>query len=75
MEEYTVIKKGSTIQHCIQIPDEFLDKDLEIKIRPVAHKERITEKLQQIYARFEGVTPFAFMEDPAEWEREIRSEW
>ena len=75
MEEYTVIKKGSTIQHCIQIPDEFLDKDLEIKIRPVIHKGHITEKLKQIYARFEGVNPFASMEDPADWEREIRSEW
>jgi hypothetical protein len=75
MEEYTVIKKGSGIRRCIQIPDEFLDKDLEIKIRPVAHKEHITEKLQQVYARFEGVNPFASVDDPVEWEREIRSEW
>jgi len=75
MEEYIVVKKGSTIQHCIQIPDEFLDKDLEIKIRPVAHKEHIVEKLQQIYARYEGVNPFASISDPAEWQRETRSEW
>lgn len=75
MEEYTVIKKGSTIRHCIQIPDELLDKDLEIRIRPITYKEHITIKLQQIYARYEGINPFASMKDPVEWEREIRSEW
>jgi hypothetical protein len=75
MEEYTVIKKGSTIRHCIRIPDELLDKDLEIKIRPIAHKEHIIDQLQQIYARYEGVNPFASMKDPAKWEIEIRSEW
>ena len=33
MQEYTVIKKGQSIQPCINIPDEFKDMELEIKIR------------------------------------------
>ena len=35
MQEYTVIKKGQSIQPCINIPDEFKDMELEIKIRPL----------------------------------------
>jgi hypothetical protein len=35
METYTVIKKGANISHCLPIPVEFTDMDLEITIKPV----------------------------------------
>lgn len=35
METYTVIKSGNSIKNCINIPLEYVNKELEIIIRPV----------------------------------------
>ena len=34
METYTVIRRGESIYHCISIPPEFVDQELEITIKP-----------------------------------------
>jgi hypothetical protein len=35
MEIYTIIRKGESIQHCLNIPNEFVDQELEITIKPI----------------------------------------
>ena len=60
MEEYTVIKKGQSIQPCINIPDEFKDIELEIKIRPLRSKGNIRSKLEQLFNMNKGVNPFEY---------------
>jgi hypothetical protein len=75
MQEYIVIKKGSSIRQCINVPDDFMDMDLEIKIRPLAKAGKISEKLEALYKKFSDVAPFTKLEDPNQWQREIRDEW
>ena len=45
MEIYTVIKKGKAIRQFLDIPDDFIDVDLEITIKPVRPKEIFRAKL------------------------------
>ncbi|MFP5212653.1 MAG: hypothetical protein ACLGPL_04670 [Acidobacteriota bacterium] len=74
-KSYTVVKKGSSIQHCIEIPEDFVDKDLEITIRPIRPKAKFTERLEHLLKQYEGVNPFEGIEDPVKWQREQRGEW
>jgi hypothetical protein len=75
MQEYVVIKKGASIRDCINVPDDFIDLDLEIKIRPLAKTSKISEKLEAVYKKFSDVAPFKNLEDPNQWQRKIRDEW
>ena len=75
VEEYTVIKKGQTIQSCINIPDEFKDMELEIKIRPLRKRGNARSKLERLFHINEGINPFERILDPEKWQQEIRNEW
>ena len=55
MEKYTVIKKGSSIQHCLNIPPEFINKDLEITIKPIRTGRKIREKIESILEKYENL--------------------
>ena len=75
MEEYTVIKKGQSIQPCINIPDEFKEIDLEITIRPLRSKGNILSKLEQLFNMNKDVNPFEAIQDVGKWQKELRDEW
>ncbi len=72
MQEYVVIKKGTSIHHCINLPEDFMDMDLEIKIRPLTKSSKISQKLERLYDKYSGVNPFRNVEDPKQWQRNIR---
>ena len=75
MDEYVVIKKGSSIRHCINIPEDFIDMDLEIKIRPMVKSGRIANQIELLYKKYDGIAPFKKIKDPQKWQRSIRNEW
>jgi len=75
MQEYTVIKKGLSIKPCINIPDEFKDIDLEIKIRPLLSRGNIRKKLESLFKSNEDINPFETIQDIGKWQQEIRNEW
>ena len=75
MQEYTVIKKGASIRHCIKIPEDFLSKDLEIKIRPLKDTGKISIKLKSLFKKYPDVKPFEGIKDPQKWQQELREEW
>jgi hypothetical protein len=75
METYTVIKKGETIQHCLKIPPEFLNKELEITIKPVRKYGDYLKKFELLFERNRNINPFDSISDPAQWQRGIRSDW
>jgi hypothetical protein len=75
MQEYIVIKKGASIHHCISLPDDFMDVELEIKIRPLIKMGKISEKLKRLYNKYPDVSPFKNIENPTKWQRELRDEW
>ena len=75
METLKVVKSGKSIQKCIEIPDAYLDRDLEITIRPVPAKKNYRHFLDSLFLRYPGTNPFEDIADPCRWEREIRSEW
>ncbi len=75
MQEYTVIKKGSSIHQCIKIPSDFLDKDLEIKIRPLKEAGKISQKLVSLFKEYPNIKPFEEIDNPQHWQRELRDEW
>ena len=74
MQQYIVIKKGSSIDHCIKLPADFLNKDLEIKIRPLKETAKISKRLESLREKYPGVKPFEGI-DPVRWQREMRDEW
>jgi len=75
MHEYVVIKKGSSIHHCINLPDDFMDKDLEIQIRPLVKTGKIIEKISNLYKKYPDICPFSKIVDPRQFQRKIRDEW
>ena len=75
METYTVIKKGKNVQHCLNIPSEFINKELEITIKPVRSGGKIREKIESILEKHENTKAFKSISDPVKWQRETRSEW
>jgi len=75
MQEYVVIKKGSSIRHCINVPDDFMDMDLEIKIRPLVKTGKIGKKLEALYNKYPDIAPFGKLGDSKQWQRNIRDEW
>jgi len=75
MQEYTVIKKGLSIKPCINIPDEFKDIDLEIKIRPLHSRGNVRKKLESLFKSNEDINPFEAIQDIGKWQQEIRNEW
>ena len=75
MQEYTVIKKGSSIYNCIKIPANFLYQDLEIKIRPLKDTGKISIKLENLLKKYPNVKPFVEIKNPKKWERKVRDEW
>ena len=62
MQEYTVIKKGSSIHHCI-------------KIRPLKDAGKISIKLKSLFKKYPGIKPFVDIKDPKKWQQELRDEW
>jgi len=75
MQEYVVIKKGSSIHHCINLPDDFINKDLEIKIRPLVKTGQVVDKIRYLYTKYPDISPFSKISDPQQWQRKIRDEW
>ena len=75
MREYVVIKKGSSIQHCIKLPDDFVDIDLEIKISPVVKAGKISQKIESLYEKYRGISPFNEISNPKQWQSDLRNEW
>ena len=75
MESYTVIKKGENIRHCLDIPPEFLDMELEITIKPVRKYCDFLKKIEDIFERNKEVNPFSSITDPVKWQKDIRNEW
>jgi hypothetical protein len=75
METYTIIKKGSSIKHCLNIPSEFMNKDLEITIKPIRSGGEIRKKIEGIFKKYENTIPFKSINDPVKWQKETRSEW
>lgn len=75
MQEYIVIKKGSSINRCIKIPADFLNKDLEIKIRPLKGIGKLSKRLESLYEKYPEVKPFEGVADPVRWQQEMRDEW
>ena len=75
MQEYTVIKKGSSIHKCIKVPADLMDKDLEIRIRPLKESGKISQKLKSIFNEHPNSKPFQEIADPQHWQRGIRDEW
>ena len=74
MQEYTVIKKGQSIQPCINIPDEFKNIELEIKIRPLRSKGNVRRKLEHLFNTNEDINPFEMIQDVRKWQQELRDE-
>jgi hypothetical protein len=75
METYTIIKKGSNINHCLPIPLEFNDIDLEITIKPVRKGSGCRKKIEMLLKKNESINPFSEISDPVKWQKEIRSDW
>lgn len=75
MQTYTVIKKGAGIQHCLNIPREFEDNELEITVRPIRTVGQLRKKIEQLLEKNKHIIPFKSISDPSEWQREIRSGW
>jgi hypothetical protein len=75
METYTVIRRGESIQHCISIPPEFVDQELEITIKPTIKKGGFKKKLALLFEKNKDIQPFKSIIDPVVWEKEQRSDW
>ena len=75
MQEYTVIKKGQSIKPCINIPDEFNDMDLEIKIRPLRSRANVRRKLEGLFSMNKEINPFESIKNAEKWQQELRNEW
>ena len=75
MQTLKVKKTGKSIQRCIEIPDAYLDKELEITIRPISTKKNYRDDINSIYLRYPDSIPFQEIVDPSHWGREIRREW
>ena len=75
MQEYTVIKKGHNIKSCINIPDEFKDIELEIKIRPLRSKHNVRSKLENLFNINKNINPFKMIQNVENWQKELRNEW
>jgi hypothetical protein len=75
METYTIIKKGESIRHCLNIPAEFVDQELEITIKPIKREGEFKKKLALLFEKNKNVNPFESVIDPVKWEKEQRSEW
>ena len=75
MQEYTVIKKGHSIKPCINIPDEFNDIELEIKIRPFRSKHNVRNKLESLLNMTKDINPFEMIQNVEKWQQELRDEW
>jgi len=75
METYTIIKKGKNIQHCLDIPREFLDETLEITIKPIRKQGDLRKKIENLFKEMPEINPFKTIDDPIKWQKEQRSEW
>lgn len=75
MQTLRVKKSGKSIQKCIDIPDAYVDKELEITIRPLPAKKRYGDRINAIYLKYPDTKPFEEIADPCKWQREIRREW
>ena len=52
-----------------------INKDLEIKIRPLKEMGKISKRLESLYEKHPGVKPFEGITDPVSWQRKMRDEW
>ena len=75
MEIYTVIRRGESIQHCISIPPEFVDQELEITIKPTKKRGDSQKRIELLFKDNQGVKPFESIPDPVAWQKELRSGW
>jgi hypothetical protein len=72
MDTYTIIKKGSNINHCIPIPIEFNDMDLEITIKPVRKGSECRKKSRNFLKKTR--TPTLSARYPIRWNGKERQE-
>ncbi len=72
METIRAVKNGKSIRNCIEIPDAYLDKELEITIRPIPVKKDYGRSITALFSKYPNVRPFEEISDPRCWERETR---
>lgn len=75
METYTVIKRGESIQHCLNIPPEFVDQELEITIKPTKKEGGFKKRIELLFKKNKDLKPFESISDPVMWQKEQRSDW
>jgi hypothetical protein len=75
METYTVIKQGESVRHCLNIPAEFADQELEITIKPTKKAGSFKKKLELLFKTNKDIKPFESIIDPVIWQKEQRSDW
>ena len=75
MSELTIIKKGRSLQPCINLPVELQDMDLEVRIRPVRPKADVKQKLKDLFSAHADISPFEDILEADRWQKEIRNEW
>ena len=70
-----IVKNGRSIRKCIEIPDAYLEKELEITIRPIPANQSYRSSIEALFKRYPDTNPFSWITDACQWERGIRSEW
>ena len=74
METYTILKKGETVRHCLNIPTEFVDQELEITIRLARKVGDLKKRLMLLFEKNRDINPFESIDDPVAWQKEQRCE-
>lgn len=84
--ENAIIVKGTLVDGFNIILNESIDtlygEEIEVIIRPVYKKKEyniqktsILEEIKNIFEKYKNVVPFKEIEDPVQWQRQIRDEW
>jgi hypothetical protein len=78
--ENAIVVKGTLIDGMNILLKEsinsFYGEEIEIIIRPIQQKKKdIVNDIKQVLESYKGVIPFKDIQDPVQWQRQIRSEW
>ena len=70
------ITRPQTTQHIINIPKEYIDKEIEILVFPIEKNNYIeqTQPKKNIFVKTAGLLQSKNI-DPLEWQNNIRKEW
>ncbi|MCP5495454.1 MAG: hypothetical protein H7A23_12925 [Leptospiraceae bacterium] len=84
--ENAIVVKGTLVDGFNIILNESIDtlygEEIEVIIRPIYKKKEnniqkrdILEEIKYIFEKYKNVVPFKEIEDPIQWQRQIRDEW